>query len=328
MKKGKILSTTDEMFEECEKRVIIHRDPVPPNPLKDYDQIFLLHSNIRDFCGNENDKDYRDPLVEIEDEDGYGTGEFTFKEGVVAFPVSAYIHSGIALHMGSIREFPFDPGGFDTTRNAAWMWTTRERFEEMCGPWMELYDEETKSRRQAKDEKEFRDYLYKMAEGELELFQKYLDGECYWYDTEIKRKFTKTYEDGTKKEGYEWVSGDDSCGGFYVEKVDDIDFPKEEGWEVFADGDCRNFVGDEFDIPEYVVVKEEKLPTGTVMFFLKTIEKDVSGKVSESIMTQLLEEAKTFRSHFAAQRVAQDVIKKDEYDVNRNIKEIDDLRGR
>lgn len=319
MKKGKILSTTDDMFEKCEKRAIIHRDPVPPNPLKDYDQIFLLHSNIRDLCGNENDKDYRDPLVEIEDEDGYGTGEFTFKEGVVAFPVSAYIHSGIALHMGSIREFPFDPGGFDTTRNAAWMWTTRERFEKMCGPWMELYDEETKSRRQAKDEKEFRDYLYKMAKCELELFQKYLDGYCYWYETEVKRKFTKVYENGEKVEAHEWEDGGDSCGGFYVDKVGDIDFPKEEGWGVFADDDCSHLVGDDYDIPEFVVLK---VVDGVTQYLTDMCN---DGK---RLWTTNLEDADIYRRWGLAQVEAQKAIPKEEYDAYKNIKEIDDLRGK
>ena len=334
MKKGKVHSVGDELFEKCSKRVIIHRDRFPPNPLEDYDQVFLLHSNIDDFSGNENDKDYQNPLVEIEDEDGYGTGEYRPKDGVIAFAVSAYIHSGIALKLGTIMCFFGDtvlPGcrcGCDTTPKAGFMWTTKERFEKMCGPWMEIWDEEARVRRMAKDEDEFRKYLEKLAEGELELFQKYIDGDCYWYETEVKRKFTKVYENGEKVEGHEWEDGGDSCGGFYVDKVGDIDFPKEEGWSVFADDDCSNLVGDEFNIPEYVVVKYDPYPTGTVRFFLRSIEMDESGKVTSSVMTPLIEEAKTFSSWYAAQSVAQDVISKDQYDVDLNIKEIDDLSGK
>ena len=175
MKRKKVLSIDERGASKASTHVIIDWDRCQPNPLREYDQVFLLHSNVtREFCGNESDRDYDDPLEEIVDEEGYGTGEYRFREGVVHFPVSAYIHSGIALRMGSIREFPCDPGGWDTTPNAAYMWTDKERFEKMCGPWMEIYDEETKSRRQAKDETEFRKYLWEIAKGELELFQKLL----------------------------------------------------------------------------------------------------------------------------------------------------------
>ena len=325
MKKGKILSTSDEQFEECEKRAIIHRDKYPPNPLKDYDQVFLLHSNIGDFSGNENDKDYQNPLVEIEDEDGYGTGEYRPKDGVIAFAVSAYIHSGIALKLGTIMCFFGDtvlPGcrcGCDTTPNAGFMWTTKERFEKMSGPWMEIWDEEAQVRRMAKDEEEFRKYLEKLAEGELELFQKYLDGDCYWYETEVKRKFTKVYENGEKVEAHEWEDGGDSCGGFYVDKVGDIDFPKEEGWAVFADDDCSHIVGDDYDIPEFVVLKEF---TDGVKYLKFPSENGIS------MWTPNIEDAAIYRHWGLAQMEAQKAIPKKEYDAYKNIKEIDDLRGK
>ena len=335
MKKGKVHSVDDELFENCSKRVVIHRDRFPPNPLKDYDQTFYLHSLIDDITGNEDDKNYPDPLVDIEDEDGYGTGEYKCRDGVVAFWVSAYIHSGIALSLGTVRcafgDTPIPGGkgrGFDTTPNAGFMWTDKERFEKMNGPWMDVYDEDTKTRRPAKDHQEFLKYLEKIAKGVLELFQKYIDGECYWYDTQIKHPYTKTYETGYTVEGHDWEDGDESCGGYYVDDVGDIDFPKEDGWEVFADDDCKNLVGDEFDIPEYVVVKYEPYPTGTVRFFLKSIDRDGSGNVTSSVMTQLVEEAKTFSSWYEVQSVAKDVISKEQYDANLNIKEIDDLRGR
>ena len=148
MIKKKVLALEDRSESKASTHVIIDWDRFPPNPLKEYDQVFLLHSNIpREFCGNESAKGYDDPLEEIVDEDGYGTGEYRFRDGVVHFPVSAYIHSGVALRMGSIREFPCDHGGWDTTRNAAYMWTDKERFEKMCckDGWMTVYDEETKT---------------------------------------------------------------------------------------------------------------------------------------------------------------------------------------
>ena len=251
MKKRKVFSVDERDSSKASTHVIIERDTTPPNPLKDYDQVFLLHSNVtREFCGNESDRDYDDPLEEIVDEDGYGTGEYRFREGVVHFPVSAYIHSGVALRMGSIREFPCDPGGWDTTRNAAYLWTDKERFEKMCGPWMEVYDKETKSRRPAKDEAEFRQYLWEIAKDELELFQKYLDGECFWYREETRIPFKRVYPDGREEDDCEWENGD-SCGGVYVVSVDDIDFSRDEDTDVFdATG---HFVGDDWTIPEFVV---------------------------------------------------------------------------
>lgn len=250
MKKKKVFSVDRRDESKAWTHVIIERDRACPNPLKDWDQVFLLHSNIREFCGNENEKGYDNPLVEIEDEDGYGTGKFRFRDGVVAFPVSAYIHSGVALRMGSIREFPCDPGGWDTTPNAAYMWTDKERFEKMCGPWMEIYDKEAKTRRPAKDETEFRKYLWELAKSELGLFQKYLDGECFGWREETRVPFKKVYPDGHEIYDCDWEDGD-ACWGYYVDSIDDIEFPRDEDVDVF-DATGR-FVGDEWTIPELVV---------------------------------------------------------------------------
>lgn len=252
MKKKKVLALDKRDESKASTHVIIERDTTPPNPLKDYDQVFLLHSNIRSLSGNEDDGDYDSPLEEIVDEDGYGTGEYRFREGVVHFPVSAYIHSGIALRMGSIREFPCDPGGWDTTRNAAYLWTDKERFEQNCckDGWMTVYDEETKAHRPAKDEAEFKKYLWEIAKSELKLFQKYLDGECFGYREEIRQPFKRVYPDGREVDDCDWEDGD-SCGGFYVDSVDDIDFSKDEDVDVF-DATGR-FIGDAWTIPELVV---------------------------------------------------------------------------
>ncbi len=253
MIKKKVLALDDRAESKASTHVIIEHDTTPPNPLKDYDQVFLLHSNVtREFCGNESDRDYDDPLEEIVDEDGYGTGEYRFRDGVVHFPVSAYIHSGIALRMGSIREFPCDPGGWDTTRNAAYMWTDRERFESMYGKdcWMTVYDEETKTRRPAKDESEFRKFLWEIAKSELELFQKYLDGECFGYREETRVPFKRVYPDGREFDDCDWEDGD-SCWGYYVDSIDDIEFSKDGDVDVF-DATGR-FVGDEWTIPELVI---------------------------------------------------------------------------
>ena len=250
MIKKKVMAVENRHESKASTHVIIEWDRNGPNPLVDYDQVFLLHSNIRDFCGNENDKDYQNPLVETVDEDGYGTGKFKFRDGVVHFPVSSYIHSGIALHMGSIREFPCDPGGWDTTRNAAYMWTDKERFERMHGPWMEVYDEKTKTLRPAKDEAEFRKYLWELAKTELELFQKYMDGKCFGWREETRVPFKRVYPDGREIDDCEWEDGG-SCWGYYVDSIDDLEFPKDADTDVFDATGC--FVGNEWTLPEFIV---------------------------------------------------------------------------
>lgn len=278
--KKKVMPVSDRHLSKASIHVIIKRDQDCPNPLKDYDQVFLLHSNIRDFSGNEDDKDYPNPLIEIEDEDGYGTGTFRFRDGVVHFPVSAYIHSGIALRMGSIREFPCDPGGWDTTKNAAYLWTDKERYEKMCGNgWMMVPDEAyTDNRaRPAKDEAEFRQYLWEIAKDELALFQKYLDGECFGYCEEIRKPFKKVYPDGTEEDDCDWID-DDSCWGFYADSIDDIDFSKDEDVDVF-DATGR-FAGDEWTLPELVVVHPE-----TKLYLALEFEKSARGQTSVAVWT-------------------------------------------
>lgn len=295
MIKKKVLALDDRAESKASTHVIIERDTTSPNPFKDYDQVFLLHSNIpRYLCGNEDDRNYDNLLVEIVDEDGYGTGEFRFRDGVIAFPVSAYIHSGIALRMGSIREFPCDPGGWDTTRNAAYLWTDKERFERMCcrDGWMTVYDEETKTRRPAKDEAEFKKCLWEIAKGELELFQKYLDGECFGFREETRIPFKRVYPDGREFDDCDWEDGD-SCWGYYVDSIDDIEFTKDEDVDVFdATG---HFVGDEWTIPELVIwqpAREGLAPT----YLLAEGEKAGDGTFKEAKWTVELKEAKVFHS--------------------------------
>ena len=292
MLKKKVLSISDRESSKASTHVIIERDEGPQNPLTEWEQIFLLHSNIpRELSGNENQEDYENPLVEIEDEDGYGTGEFRFRDGVVAFPVSAYIHSGIALRLGTCREFPCDPGGWDTTPNAAYMWTDKARFERMCckDGWMTVYDEEMKTRRPAKDEAEFRKYLWEIAKDELELFQKYLDGECFGYREETRVPFKRVYPDGREVEDCDWEDGD-SCWGYYVDSIDDIEFSKDEDVDVFDN--TGHFVGDEWTMPELVIVH----PGSTVRLYLmeEADENPPEGARSVALWTQDLSKAKVY----------------------------------
>jgi len=325
MKKGIIRDVSErDLTKAGAKHVIIERDPEPHvNPITEYDNLFYLHSNItREFCANESEKNYPGlPVVEIEDEDGCGTGEYRPEEDAFIFPVAAYIHGGIALSLGSGSHFPDQR--WDVVRKAAWLWTNKKRFCELCGEenWMRVFDEKSKTWRPAKDRDEFEAYLRGQAEGLLEEWQKWNDGEVYGYRTEESSvPYKRLYPDGRTEDEVSWEDGEDSCWGFIVDKPGDIDFPRGDGWEVFdASGD---FVGDEYEIPEFVVMRVS--PDG-IKYYLSQYTKDKDG-VRDVAWTAGLDDAMTFNSWWKAQSVAQDVIDKDKYDARKNCVEKDSLK--
>lgn len=334
MKKGIILPVEErDLDDKNGKHVIIERDEDPLCPYRDWDQAFLFHSNIpREFCGNETDKNYEDPLEEIVDEDGFATGEYRFKDGIVVFPISAYIHGGISLTLGTCRcmfgDTPSPSGrGWDTTPNAAYLWTDKERYEKMCAPWMTVWDEELKKSRPAKDEKEFMDHLRDLAQGELKEIQDYFDGRVWGFRTEVAFPYTKTYADGRVEEGADWEDGEESCWGFYLGEGDnpgDIDFPKGDGWKVFDATGC--FGHDEYDICEYVIVSYCQPGHAGKRMFLKEYKRGGDDdRVISSLWTPDLEEAEIFEG-YCPSALARDLIPKELYDCEKNCVEIDTLR--
>ena len=324
MKKGKILDVSErDLTKVGAKHVIIERDSDPcVNPVTDNDNLFYLHSNItREFCANESEKSYPGlPVVEVEDEDGCGTGEYKPEEDAFLFPVAAYIHGGIALSLGSGSHFPDQR--WDVTRNAAWMWTNKERFCQFCGEqnWMRVFDKESKAWRPAKDRDEFESYLRKEAEALLDEWQKWNDGEVYGYRTETSCvPYKRLYPDGHTEDEVDWEDGDGSRWGFITDKATDIDFPRGDGWEVF-DATGR-FVGDEYEIPEFVVTKVR--PDGDRAYLCAyTKTKDGTTSCEWSLMA---DKAIRFASWWRVQSVAQDVIPKGEYDAYKNCVEIDKI---
>jgi len=338
VKKGKILSTNDESYETVKERVTIMRDENPLCPYLDYDQIFEIWSNIpREMCGS---KDAYEPLEEILDEDGCGTGRWKAMDGHYVFPVSAYIHSGISLSMGTVREFPCDPGGWDTTPNALLMYTTKERYEKMCGKWKERYNEETKSYEKVEDEKEWREYLYERAKAELDSINLYLEGVCFGYRYEKARRWrevyerTTTYEDGKSEhvgpettEGVDWEEVD-SCWGYLTDDGNDIDFPKSADIPVYADDSCDGLVGDEYDIPEYVVTIPPATANGVSVdrYYLSGYSVGENDNDTTQYWTHDKDKALKFESWWEVQNVAQKVIKAEEYNARKNCVEIDSIK--
>lgn len=326
MKEGIIRNVSErDLTKVGAKHVIIERDTDPAvNPITDDEGcLFYLHSNItREFCASESQEGYPGlPIVEILDEDGHGTGEYKPEEDAFMFPVAAYIHSGVTLSLGRGSHFPDQQ--WDVTHNAAWMWTNKKRFCELCGEqnWMHVYDGKTRTWRPAKDRNEFVEYLREQAKSLLEEWQKWTDGEVYGYRTEMSCvPYKRLYPDGHTEDAVAWKDGDDSCWGYIVDKPGDIDFPRGDGWEVF-DATGR-FVGDEYEIPEFVVTMT--LPDGTRCYLVQyTKGKD---GVLDVLWTHQLDNATTFTSWYQVQSVAQDVIAKDKYDAYKNCVEKDKLK--
>lgn len=328
MRKGKIRDVSErDLTKVGAKHVIIERDEDPSiNPITDLGNLFYLHSNItREFCANESEKDYPGlPITEILDEDGSGTGKYKPEEDAFIFPVAAYIHSGVALSLGNGSHFPDQR--WDVTRKAAWMWTDKKRFCDLCGDqnWMHVYDKKAGEWRPAKDRDEFVEYLRGEAKSLLNEWQKWNDGDVYGYRTETSSvPYKRLYPDGHAEDEVDWDDGGDSCWGFIADKANDIDFPRGDGWEVFdATG---QFVGDEYDIPEFVVTCLRARDGKRV--YLRHFAK--SAGVDHAMNKEWCENvnnALTFNSWWQVQSVAQDVISKDEYDAYKNCVEKDSVK--
>lgn len=297
--KKKILSADDRGRSGADVHVVISRDEDAPDPLHAYDQVFLLHSNSRRFAGNENDKGYKEiPLRLKEPEDDWTSKEhYKLPEDVAAFNVQAYIHSGIALRIGD-DAFPEDPDGIDTVRHAALMWTDKTRFERLCHRWLHVYDKEAKAIRPAKDADEFTAYLLTVAESELRTFQQYLDGDAVLWRAERRVPYTKCYRDGRQEDGCDWEEVD-SCGGFYVDSADDLDFPRGADVDVF-DATGR-FVGCEYTVHEFVVMRPDN------KLFLRALPQDLGGGLkSPAVWSKSLAEAIVFSSWGDASMALQD----------------------
>ena len=325
MRKGKIRDISErDLTEVGAKHVIIEQDRDPCiNPVTDNDNLFYLHSNITQrICANESQKGYPGlPIVEVEDENGVGTGEYKPREDAFLFPIAAYIHGGVTMSLGNGSHFPDQQ--WDVTRNAAWIWTDKQRFCELCGEqrWMHIYDDKERTWRPAKNRYEFEQSLRREAESLLKEWQQWLDGEVYGYWTTTSSvPYKRLYPDDHTEDEVVWDYDKDSCWGFITDKANDLDYPRGDGWEVFdATG---MFAGDEYDIPEFVVTW---ISQDGIRYYLTQYTKDREGEHGIK-WTATLDDAMMFSSWWQVQSVAQAVIPKDEYDAYKNCVEKDELK--
>lgn len=273
MIKKKVLSQDSEEFETCKERVIIRWDQSYCFDRGDCDRIFKFWATNTRECSS--DTGAENPLVERETEDHVYLVE---REGFVVFRVSAYIHSGRVWALGRGEGFP--DFQWDVS-SMGFLYTNKELFENLMGEgtW-----------KNSVNGKPFMDWLREQAQLEIKEMNLAESGNVYWYETEKRVDFKRVYQDGHEVEDHEWEDGEDSCGGFLTDKIDEIDFPRDPNVPVFAVGDgATHLVGDEYTIPEFIVRRESKTSQGWEYLY------------PDGYFGKILQKAKVFYSHHAAQ---------------------------
>jgi len=321
MKILEMLPMSDESFDECDRRVVIGRDDYPRSREDQGDHLFCMWGNHRRY--DFSDIDAECPFEPVLDEEGYETDKMKVKDGVFAFAVNLYDHSGLSFSLGGDPAHGFDPGGWDTTPGAAYLYVDKERFESFCGKgnWMKVpHRDKDRTTWIDATKDEFRQHLRTEADHEVDELNMIQDGSCWWYRTEKKERWTKTFEDGRVIKGFDWVDDDNSCGGFLTEHADDIDFPREEGLPVFYANDVYLYRDDEkklaeyqYRVMEYVITK--KATDGARLF----LDHDGNWCMTKA-------HARVIHSWWKAQTVAQEYIRKEDYDARKNIVEIDKIK--
>lgn len=211
-------------YSDYKYRVVISRDEYSDTEIGEDVNAFLFWSNIPEISS---DRSAENPYQTDVD------GNVSIRPELVAFKVSAYIHSGIAL---SLSEFS-DP--WDSVNNAGVLYTTKERYNKFLGDdsWDTNWSEqENKMVKIPHDE--FLDHLKNIAKLELNDRQKIMDGDVWCFSLEEIKRFKKTYASGEESEGIEFEPIESVCG-YVVDDLDDIDFPRSEDTIVC----CINFPG-------------------------------------------------------------------------------------
>ena len=231
--KLKVIST-DDTPKNAMRRVILEHDGDESHGWirDDQDLTFMLWSNCDKFTSdkilvNGRRIEVDSPFEEILDEEGFGTGNYKLREGIIAFGVDVYDHSGLAYALhgegGACFSCPWD-----TSRNLLWLWTDKERWDKLCGncEWKFVEGKPTDELYQA---------AHRIAKGEIEEMNLCEQGSYYGYKTEKREihheKTEFTFQDGRPPETHErdvdeWVDCVDSCWGFLTENpAQDCDFP-------------------------------------------------------------------------------------------------------
>ena len=135
------------------------------------------------------------------------------RNGIECLPLNVYEHSGITMRTSGF-SCPWDSG------QAGWIYTTKEeilkcggRMKSQKGNWIKVTD------------RNWREAARLWMEGEVEIYDQYLQGECYGYiideldmddQSSLESELNMLEEDDMN-----WDEHTDSCWGFYSDKWGD-----------------------------------------------------------------------------------------------------------
>ena len=260
--------------DECtsNRRIVIWRDRHVGGRAAQGDHLFIRWGRHPRY--NFSDSIAECPFIDEVDDNGEETGRKVAKKGLIVFAINLYDHSGLRFSLGGDPSGGGDPGGWDTTKGAAFLYVDKERFVSYQGEgrWMQVPTDKDWAApwRPAKDMDEFRELtLRPLAQGEVDEMNLIEEGQCYGFSEEFGIGWTKTYVDGRVETGIDWVEGPNSgCGGFLTEHADDIEFPRDPSVPVYYQPDvylCAdedNGLGPfEYTIPEFVIRKDAPGPS-------------------------------------------------------------------
>lgn len=243
----------DETPENAKCRVLLSKDDGYQEWVRETcENAFLLWSNISGHRGDmvydpvaKRKVEVDSPYEEVLDEEGYCTGKYKLKDGIIAFPVDMYEHSGTAWALsgegGACFSCPWD-----TTQGAFILYCDQDRWEKLGGSakW-EFVD--------GKPSDALMEDARRIARNEVEQMNLCEQGSYYrWTEQHLTREsamVVKELWNGEKKDECRvdefWDADEecDSCGGILTEKpAEDCDFPV--GMPVVTD--CEYCEGDTF----------------------------------------------------------------------------------
>lgn len=312
-----MLPIGDVAWCTSKRRVIVRRDKSQTSREDQGDHMFVMWGNHKDY--DFSDTDAECPFKTRKD--GSLPKSPVARPGFITFKVNLYDHSGLHFSLEGNPAGGSDPGGYDTTYGAAYLYITKERFirfqtEER---WMHVPTDPGWGEpwRKAHSMAEFKNLtLRTIAQQEVDELNLIADGQCYRFDVEEAETWTKTYDsDGRIEQGCDWVNTAEGGGGYLTEHADDIEFPRDPDTPVyFADDVCllsdtgRGLESYEYTIPEHIIQRPVKGEQDRYQYYC-----GCCGRVDGSaIWSADREAAKVFKTWCDANYAAKTALRTDE----------------
>ena len=235
----------DDTPENAKRRVLLSKDDGFQEWVRDtQENTFLLWSRVRDLRSDKIKGDeVESPYEEILDEEGYCTGKYKLRDGLLVLPVDMYVHSGTSFSLHGDKGYH---DMFDTTSGALVLYCDQKRWESLGGSAKWVFVDGKPSAELLEDAK-------RIARAEIREMNLCEDGSYYgWREqhlTEEASMVVRTLWNGKTEDCnrvyklWEEDSECDSCWGILTDKpAEDSDFPV--GIPVVTD--CANCDGDTF----------------------------------------------------------------------------------